>query len=72
MSYMGRGITRCATMCLRHLAHEMNIQLHSQVCVCVCVWVCVCVCVWVCLCVCIMYICVTLCVLCVFPMGMIE
>jgi len=31
MSYMGRGITRCASVCLRHLAHEMAANLRSQV-----------------------------------------
>ena len=31
MSYMGRGITRCASVCLRHLAHEMATNLCSQV-----------------------------------------
>ena len=31
MSYMGRGITRCAAVCLRHLAYEMSANLHSQV-----------------------------------------
>jgi hypothetical protein len=41
MSYMGRGITRCAAICLRHLAHEMATCLHSQVCVCACVRACV-------------------------------
>ena len=30
MSYMGRGITRCASVCLRHLAHEMATNLRSQ------------------------------------------
>ena len=31
MSYMGRGITRSAAVCLRHLAFEMATQLHSKV-----------------------------------------
>jgi len=31
MSYMGRGITQCASVCLRHLAHEMATNLRSQV-----------------------------------------
>ena len=31
MSYMGRGVTRSATLCLRHLACEMATQLHSPV-----------------------------------------
>jgi len=30
MSYMGRGITRCASVCLRHLAREMAMSLRSQ------------------------------------------
>ncbi|KAK2169790.1 hypothetical protein LSH36_7g17006 [Paralvinella palmiformis] len=30
MSYMGCGVTRCATICLRHLAYEMATQLQSK------------------------------------------
>ena len=31
MSYMGRGVTKCATISLRHLAAEMATQLNSKV-----------------------------------------
>ncbi|XP_046578265.1 LOW QUALITY PROTEIN: rotatin-like [Haliotis rubra] len=30
MSYMGKGVTKSATMCLRHLAHEMAIVTDDQ------------------------------------------
>ncbi|ELU06616.1 hypothetical protein CAPTEDRAFT_220120 [Capitella teleta] len=30
MSFMGRGVTRSSTLCLRHLALEMHSQLHSK------------------------------------------
>ena len=31
LSYMGRGVTRCAAICLAHLAQLMDQQLNSQV-----------------------------------------
>ncbi len=32
MSYMGKGVTKAATLCLRHLAHEMATVLEDKVC----------------------------------------
>lgn len=32
MSYMGKGVTKAATMCLRHLAYEMSTTAENKVC----------------------------------------
>lgn len=32
MSYMGKGVTKAATMCLRHLAYEMSTTAVNKVC----------------------------------------
>ena len=33
MSYMGKGVTKAATLCLRHLVYEMATTMEDKVCV---------------------------------------
>ena len=32
MSYMGKGVTKAATLCLRHLVYEMATTMEDKVC----------------------------------------